>query len=68
MVVVIQKSMSLKYEPSSEPLHISKKNWWQVSPRLKARVCAFGEQMSTVLAVQILTDMDVKATLVQFSI
>mmetsp|Transcript_65150 Transcript_65150/g.155423 ORF Transcript_65150/g.155423 Transcript_65150/m.155423 type:complete len:595 (+) Transcript_65150:20-1804(+) len=36
----------------------------EVSPRLKARVCAFGEQMSTVMAVQILKDMEVKASLV----
>lgn len=37
----------------------------EVSPRLKARVCAFGERMSTSLAVEILKMAGVKASLLQ---
>jgi hypothetical protein len=36
----------------------------EVSPRLRARVCAFGEQMSTLMAVQILKKMGIRSTLV----
>jgi hypothetical protein len=37
----------------------------EVSPRLRARVCAFGERMSTSLAVEILKVAGVKASLLQ---
>ena len=37
----------------------------EVSPKLQARICSYGEQMSTRLAIQILKHNNIKASLVQ---
>eukprot|EP00960_Hanusia_phi_P068980 766978-Hanusia_phi.AAC.2 len=37
----------------------------EVSPKLQARICSYGEQMSTRLAVQILKHNNIKASLIQ---